>query len=49
MSETTVRAEIVPGGFKIAVLDQCSVVQLPAEIHTELKSEISKDLDLGLT
>jgi hypothetical protein len=25
------------GEFKIALLDQCSVVQLPAEIHTELK------------
>ena len=35
VSETTVRAEIPHGGFKIAVLDQCSVIQLPAETHTE--------------
>jgi hypothetical protein len=34
-SQATVRAEI-RGRFEIAVLDQCSVVELPVEIHTEL-------------
>ena len=30
------------GGFKIAVLDHCSVVQSPAEIHTELNQRFPK-------
>src|SRR5882762_4991282 len=30
------------GGFKIAVLDQCLVVQSPAEIHTELNRRFPK-------
>ena len=30
------------GGLKIAVLDQCSVVELPAEIHTELNRRFPK-------
>ena len=30
------------GGFKIAVLDQCSVIQLPAEIHITLNWRFRK-------
>ena len=30
------------GGFKIAVLDRCSVVESPAEIHTELNRRFAK-------